>query len=58
MSLELEQARSDVALLRRNYEVQMTINQSLTQEIKQKEEQFRQKMGLLEVELKRFMQES
>jgi len=26
MSLELEQARSDVALLRRNYEVQMTIN--------------------------------
>ena len=36
----------------------MTINQSLTQEIKQKEEQFRQKMGLLEVELKRFMQDS
>ena len=30
MSMELEQARSDVALLRRNYEVQMTINQSLT----------------------------
>ena len=36
----------------------MTINQSLTQEIKQKEEQFRLKMGLLEVELKRFMQDS
>lgn len=44
----LEQAAADINLLRHNYELQVTSNTSLREEIKSKDEQFKQKMAMLE----------
>lgn len=46
--LKLEHASSDINLLRHNYELQVTSNSSLREEIKVKDEQFKQKMAMIE----------
>jgi hypothetical protein len=48
----------DVTMLRRNYDLQVNTSTALREELRSKEEQFRQKIGVLESELKRFMHEN
>jgi hypothetical protein len=45
-------------MLRKNYDIQVHSSTSLREELRSKEEQFRQKITVLETELKRFMQEN
>jgi|LauGreDrversion4_2_1035121.scaffolds.fasta_scaffold2158693_1 hypothetical protein len=45
-------------MLRRNYEVQVQACSGLREEIKCKEDTFREKIQVLETELKRFMHEN
>lgn len=45
-------------ILRKNYEVQVNTANSLREEIRIKEEQFRQRLNVLETELKKFMESS
>ena len=45
-------------MLRKNYDIQIQTNQGLREEMRQKDDQFKNKMNLLETELKSFMQQS
>lgn len=53
---ELEKAAHDILMLRKNYDVQVNHNNMVRDELRAKEEQYRNKIQVLENEMTAFME--